>query len=82
MKVAPKQVLHSGRTVVNAPMPGLVKAVLVEPGAEVSAGTRLVVLEAMKMENEITAPRAGRVTKVHIEAGTVVEAGKPLITVE
>lgn len=82
MKVAPKQVLHSGSTVVNAPMPGLVKAVLVRSGAEVSAGTRLVVLEAMKMENEITAPRAGRVTKVHVEAGTVVEAGKPLVTVE
>jgi biotin carboxyl carrier protein len=82
MKVAPKQVAHSGSMVINAPMPGLVKAVLIEPGAEVDAGTRLVVLEAMKMENEITAPRAGRVSRVHVEAGTVVEAGKPLVTLE
>ncbi|HEY0069598.1 MAG TPA: acetyl-CoA carboxylase biotin carboxyl carrier protein subunit, partial [Chloroflexia bacterium] len=82
MKVAPKQVSHSGSMVINAPMPGLVKAVLVESGAEVDAGTRLVVLEAMKMENEITAPRAGRVSQVHVEAGSVVEAGKPLVTLE
>jgi biotin carboxyl carrier protein len=82
MKVAPKQIAHSGSMVINAPMPGLVKAVLVEPGADVEAGTRLVVLEAMKMENEITAPRAGRVTQVHVEAGSVVEAGKPLVTLE
>ena len=82
MKVAPKQVAHGGTTVINAPMPGLVKAVLVEAGAEASVGTRLVVLEAMKMENEITAPRSGRVTQVHVEAGTIVEAGKPLVTLE
>jgi biotin carboxyl carrier protein len=82
MKVAPKQVAHSGTTVINAPMPGLVKAVLVEPGEEANVGTRLVVLEAMKMENDITAPRAGRVTRVHVEAGTIVEAGKPLVTLE
>jgi biotin carboxyl carrier protein len=82
MKVAPKQVAHSGSMVINAPMPGLVKAVLVEAGAEVDAGTRLVVLEAMKMENEITAPRGGRVGRVHIQAGSVVDAGKPLVTLE
>jgi biotin carboxyl carrier protein len=63
-------------------MPGLVKEVLVEAGAQVDVGTRLVVLVAMKMENEITAPRAGRVTQVHVEAGSVVEADKPLVTLE
>lgn len=82
MKVAPKQAAHSGTLVVNAPMPGLVKAVLVEVGADVSVGTRLVVLEAMKMENEITASRAGKITQVHVQAGTVVEASKPLVTLE
>lgn len=82
MKVAPKLASHSGVMVINAPMPGLVKAVLVEAGAEVSAGARLVVLEAMKMENEITAPRAGRVAQVHVQAQTVVEAGKPLVALE
>ncbi len=82
MKVAPKQVAHTGTTVVIAPMPGLVKAVHVEPGVEVNAGARLLVLEAMKMENEITAPRAGKVTQVHVQPGAVVEAGKPLVTLE
>ncbi len=81
-KVAPKQVAHTGVTVIAAPMPGLVKAVVVSSGADVKAGARLVVLEAMKMENEITAPRDGRVTQVHVEAGAIVEGGKPLVTLE
>jgi 3-methylcrotonyl-CoA carboxylase alpha subunit len=63
-------------------MPGLVKAVLVEAGAEVKAGTRLVVLEAMKMENEITAPRDAKVTQVHVQPGNVVEADSPLVSLE
>src|SRR5690349_21240288 len=50
-KVAPKQSAQSGTMVVPAPMPGLVKAVLVTAGDEVKTGQRLVVLEAMKMEN-------------------------------
>ena len=82
MKVAPKQAAHGGTRVISAPMPGLVKAVLVEAGAEVKVGARLVVLEAMKMENEITAPRDGKVTQVHVQAGAVVEADSPLVTLE
>ena len=81
-KVAPKQSLASGKLVVAAPMPGLVKSVLVEGGHEVVSGQRLVVLEAMKMENDIIAPREGRIATVHVQAGTVVEGGKPLITLE
>ncbi|MDQ5825718.1 MAG: biotin/lipoyl-binding protein [Chloroflexota bacterium] len=82
MKVAPKQAAQGGARVVSAPMPGLVKAVLVEAGGEVKAGTRLVVLEAMKMENEITAPRDARVAQVHVQPGNVVEADSPLVTLE
>ena len=82
MKVAPKQASQGGTRVIGAPMPGLVKAVLVEAGAEVKAGTRLVVLEAMKMENEITAPREGKVAQVHVQSGAVVEADSPLVTLE
>ena len=81
-KVAPKQSVASGKLVIAAPMPGLVKSVLVEGGHEVVSGQRLVVLEAMKMENDIIAPREGRITTVHVQAGTVVEGGKPLITLE
>jgi biotin carboxyl carrier protein len=81
-KLAPKQAVFSGKTDVTAPMPGLVKGVLVQMGAEVKVGDRLVVLEAMKMENEITSPRDGRVTAVHVTAGVVVDGGKALVTIE
>ncbi|CTQ33559.1 acetyl-CoA carboxylase biotin carboxylase subunit [Jannaschia rubra] len=67
---------------VEAPMPGLVKAVFVETGATVAQGDRLAVLEAMKMEHVLTAPRDGTVAEVLATAGTQVEAGAPLIRME
>jgi biotin carboxyl carrier protein len=67
---------------VLAPMPGKVLRVLVKTGDEVAARQPLVVVEAMKMENELTAPRAGRVTDVTVEAGASVEAGRLLVVVE
>jgi pyruvate carboxylase subunit B len=66
--------------VVRAPMPGLVVRVEVSEGQHVGAGTPLVVVEAMKMENELRAPRPGRVDKVHVRAGTAVEKGAALVT--
>jgi biotin carboxyl carrier protein len=63
-------------------MPGRVARVLVSVGDRVEAGAGLVVVEAMKMENEITAPRAGRVAAVHVEAGRTVEAGAALVLIE
>jgi 3-methylcrotonyl-CoA carboxylase alpha subunit len=68
--------------VIEAPMPGLVKAVLAEPGQMVSAGDRLAVLEAMKMEHTLTAPRDGKVAEVLAKAGAQVEAGAALIRLE
>jgi pyruvate carboxylase subunit B len=62
-----------------APMPGLVVRVLVEVGAEVAAGQGLVVVEAMKMENELRASAPGRITAVHAVAGTAVEKGTVLV---
>ena len=62
-----------------APMPGLVKAVFVSPGAQVAAGDRLAVLEAMKMEHTLCAARAGLVAEVLAGAGDQVEAGAALI---
>jgi biotin carboxyl carrier protein len=62
-----------------APMPGLVVRVLVEVGAEVVAGQGLVVVEAMKMENELRATAPGRITAVHAVAGTAVEKGTVLV---
>jgi pyruvate carboxylase subunit B len=66
--------------VVRAPMPGLVVRVEVVEGQHVGPGAPLVVVEAMKMENELRAPRPGRVDKVHVRAGTAVEKGAALVT--
>ena len=65
-----------------APMPGLVVRVNVTEGDEVAAGQGLVVMEAMKMENELRAPAAGRVSRVHATAGTAVEKGTVLVELE
>lgn len=65
-----------------APMPGKVVRVLVAPGDEVIARQGLVVVEAMKMENELKAARDGRVAAVSVVEGQSVEAGAALVTVE
>ncbi len=64
---------------VNAPMPGTVLRVEVAQGAAVKAGQLLVVLEAMKMENEILAPKDGTVTQIVAPKGSTVETGSPLV---
>ena len=65
-----------------APMPGKVARVLVAPGDEVVSRQGLVVVEAMKMENELRAGRAGRVSQVLVSEGTSVEAGALLVVLE
>jgi biotin carboxyl carrier protein len=65
----------------TAPMPGRVVRVLRAPGADVAAGEGLVVIEAMKMENELRSPRAGRVREVAVREGQAVEAGALLLVV-
>jgi len=67
---------------VDAYMPGRVVALLVKEGDEVAAGQGVVVLEAMKMENEIRAEHEGRITKLHVEPGQAVDAGSPLFEME
>ncbi len=67
---------------VDSVMPGKVVRILVEAGADVTAGQGLVVVEAMKMENEIGAPRAGRVKSIDVEPGQNVETGARLVTLE
>ena len=69
------------RTIV-APMPGLVVKVDVEVGQAVRAGQGVVVVEAMKMENELKAPADGVVAKIHVEPRQTVEKGTVLITLE
>jgi len=65
----------------TAPMPGRVVRVLETPGTDVAAGQGLVVIEAMKMENELRSPRAGRVQEVAVREGQAVEAGALLAVV-
>jgi biotin carboxyl carrier protein len=72
----------AGPRAVKAPMPGKVVRVLVEVGAEVEAGQGVVVIEAMKMQNELKAPKAGRVVKIAVVAGDTVAAGAVMVVVE
>ena len=66
---------------VNAPMPGTILKVNVTQGQTVNAGDVLCVLEAMKMENDITAPKAGTVTQVVTSKGASVSTGDPLVVI-
>ena len=75
-------VAATGDVRVLAPMPGRIVRVLVAAGDPVEAGQGLVVVEAMKMENEISAARTGRVKEVAVTAGQSVESGRLLITIE
>ncbi|HET7746489.1 MAG TPA: biotin/lipoyl-containing protein [Vicinamibacteria bacterium] len=72
----------SGPARVTAPMPGRIVRVLVAAGEEVKAGQGLLVMEAMKMENEIRAPRDGRVRDVGVREAQAVETGALLVVVE
>ncbi len=73
---------ETGEIRVVSPMPGRVLRVLVEVGQDVAARQPLVVVEAMKMENEMSSPRAGRVKDILVTEGLSVEAGRLLAIVE
>jgi biotin carboxyl carrier protein len=70
------------RQTVKAYMPGRVVTLLVTEGQEVTAGHGVLVLEAMKMENEIRAEHDGTVTKIHVQPGQAVDTGNPLFELE
>lgn len=73
---------EGGPARILAPMPGRLVRVLVRPGQQVAAGEGLLVMEAMKMENEIRSPRAGRVGELPVREGQAVETGALLVVVE
>jgi biotin carboxyl carrier protein len=81
-KSSPAQAGGHGPRRVAAPMPGKVIRTLVEVGAEVSAGEGLVVVEAMKMQNEMKSPKRGRVIELRVRAGATVSAGEVLVVVD
>ncbi len=66
---------------VTAPMPGNINAVKVTSGQSVKNGDVLIILEAMKMENEIVAPKDGKIGQVFVQKGATVETGAPLVEV-
>ena len=78
---APAPVANAGGETVNAPMPGNILSVKVSVGTQVKKGDVLVVLEAMKMENDIISPCDGTVTSVGVTNGTSVETGAVLCTI-
>jgi len=78
---APRAQVSSDK-MVTAPMPGIILSILIKEGDTVSAGDALLVLEAMKMENEIHAPRSGTIKKIHVREGAEVRAGSELIEFE
>jgi glutaconyl-CoA/methylmalonyl-CoA decarboxylase subunit gamma len=77
---AKKVTATSGEKTVKSPMPGRVVKVLVSKGDVVEVGQGLLVLEAMKMENEVRARAAGTVAEVHVATGATVEGGAKLVT--
>jgi biotin carboxyl carrier protein len=72
----------AGRAQVTAPMPGKVVRVLVGRGQAVEAGAGVVVVEAMKMQNELKSPKAGTVAELRVEPGATVNAGDVLAVIE
>jgi acetyl/propionyl-CoA carboxylase alpha subunit len=66
---------------VKAPIPGLISQIRVTPGQQVEAGEPILVLEAMKMQNELRAPRAGTVNGLHVSQGQTVSRGQVLVEI-
>jgi biotin carboxyl carrier protein len=71
-----------GELLIKAPIPGLVVRTPVQAGQEVAEGDTLIILEAMKMENELRAPRAGVVHDVKVSPGAQVQLGQTLLTLQ
>jgi len=71
----------SGGATISAPMPGKILKVLVQPGMQVKKGQNMLILEAMKMENEILAPSDGVVRDVKVKEGDNVNTGDPMVII-
>ena len=71
-----------GAARITAPMPGKVVRILVEPGSEVEAGAGIIVVEAMKMQNEMKAPKAGTIVALDVKVGATVNGGDVLAVIE
>ena len=64
-----------------SPLPGVIIEISVKEGQQVKQGQKVVVLEAMKMENEIPAPKDGTITEIHVHKGDTLQEGDPVVTI-
>jgi biotin carboxyl carrier protein len=76
--VAPDE---TGQATIKSPMPGLIIAIPVEMGQVVKKGDKVVILESMKMENELRSPKDGRIANIYVEAGASVEKNQVLLAI-
>ena len=81
MRIRAASKAKAGEGLLRSPMPGRVLRVMVTEGQAVEQGAPLVIVEAMKMENELFAERAGVVKKLFVQAGATVEGGAPLVEI-
>lgn len=79
---APAASAAAGDNTVTAPLPGNINAVKVAVGDTVKAGTVLIILEAMKMENEVVAHKDGKISKIFVQKGAVVQTGDALVNID
>ena len=79
---APAAAPAAGAEVISSPMPGTILSISAEPGKSVKKGDVLLILEAMKMENEIMAPHDAVVAGVHVNKGDSVDSGTPLVSLQ
>ena len=81
-RTAPAAAVQASGGGVIAPMPGQIKAILVREGDKVKAGQKLLVMEAMKLENKLPATRDGIVTHILVRDGDIVSQGQELLVIE
>jgi biotin carboxyl carrier protein len=74
-------VSEGGEYMMKAPMPGLIVALSVEEGQDVEKGQVLVILESMKMQNELKSPRAGKIGRIRVKAGESVEQKQTMLSI-
>jgi len=79
---APKKAAPAGKLTINAPMPGTILSIKAKAGSEVKKGDVIMILEAMKMENEILAPQDGKILSIEVTEGSSVNTGDILAVME